>query len=299
MPYNKAMSVALLSPIGDLVFKRIFGTPQHADILANLLSAVLKLPKSEYEGLEFKDPHIIPDTEDGKLSILDVKLKTKAGRTIDIEIQVLYIKAMRERILYYASKLIAEQLSRKERYHKLKPVICVIISAYNLLPEEKKYHNVYKMLNTESHKLFSALLEIHTVELEKLPVSGDGTDLGNWIRFLRAEKEDEMEMIAETNEMIGRAYGVLAELSADEEFRAQVAARDKAILDYNTLMAEAKEEGWEEGKQAGWEEGKQMGREEGREEGKADIAKNMLGMGFPAEQIHSATGLSIDAIMSL
>jgi predicted transposase/invertase (TIGR01784 family) len=299
MFYNKAMSVTLLSPIQDLVFKRIFGTLQYADILADLLSSVLQLPQSEYEGLEFKDPHIIPDTEDGKLSILDVKLKTKSGRMIDIEIQVLYIKAMRERILYYASKLIAEQLSKKERYHKLKPVICVIISAYNLLPEEKKYHNVYKILNTESHKLFSALLEIHTVELEKLPASGDGTKLGNWIRFLRAEKEDEMEMVAGTNEMIGRAYGVLVELSADEELRAQVAAREKAILDYNTLMAEAKEEGWEEGREEGRQEGRQEGKHIGWDERGADIAKNMLGMGFPAEQIHSATGLSIDAIMSL
>jgi hypothetical protein len=47
----------------------------------------------------------------------------------------------------------------------------------------------------------------------KLFAEGDGTALSGWMRFLRAEDEEEFTMVAEANPMIQKAYGVLAELS--------------------------------------------------------------------------------------
>jgi predicted transposase/invertase (TIGR01784 family) len=228
----------LLSPLTDLIFKRIFGDARNADILANLLLSILDLPEDDYAGLEFEDTHLKPEIEGGKLVILDVKVKTKAGTILDIEIQVCRATAMRARILFYASKLITDQMSESDNYKKIKPVILIVIADFNLLPEEAKYHNVYRLLNEDSHRLFSGLLEIHTIELKKLPEEGDGSELGKWMRFMKMREERDIRMLEEGNPMIQKAYGVLRKLSADEEFRLQVDAREKALRDYYSLVGD-------------------------------------------------------------
>ena len=54
---------------------------------------------------------------------------------------------------------------------------------------------------------------------------------------------------------INEAYEVLQKLSADERKRLEYEARQKAILDYNSQMSSAKEEGREEGIQIGEKRG--------------------------------------------
>ena len=54
---------------------------------------------------------------------------------------------------------------------------------------------------------------------------------------------------------INEAYEVLQKLSADERKRLEYEARQKAILDYNSQMSSAREEGREEGIQIGEKRG--------------------------------------------
>jgi len=56
-------------------------------MLVSLLKSFLELPQEEYE-LTFLDTHLKPETEDDKLGIVDVKINTKTGKIINIEIQV-------------------------------------------------------------------------------------------------------------------------------------------------------------------------------------------------------------------
>jgi predicted transposase/invertase (TIGR01784 family) len=254
------MSGDLLSPIQDLVFKRIFGDARNADILASLLSSILQLPEGEYEHLELGDPHILPETDDGKLAILDVKVKTKSGIILDIEVQVFYVQAMRARVLYYGCDLITNQMKRGDNYARVKPVISIVIADFDLVPEESDYHNVYHIMNDKSHKIFSSLLEIHTIELQKFPLDGDRTPLADWLQFLKTQNGGEINMIAQTNPMVKKAVGILVELSADEKLREQVRAREKALHDYNSLMEDAQEFGLKRG----LEEGQAIGRAEER-----------------------------------
>ncbi|GHU44765.1 hypothetical protein FACS1894190_16420 [Spirochaetia bacterium] len=254
MVYYDDMSHELLSPTQDIVFKSIFGDRKNADILANLLSTILPLTEEECSSLSFVDTHQNPLTEDGKLAILDVKVVTKEGKTIDIEIQVYQVKAMRARILYYGAGMITEQLKSSDRYSEIKPVVCIVISAFDMIPEETDFHNKYNIANEKSHNIFSPLFEIHTIELPKIPkdgLLGKDVALGYWVSFLGAKTKEELDMLAQHNPMIKKAVGVLVHLSADEQFRMQAAARDKAMRDYNTLMGEARAEGIEEGIEKG------------------------------------------------
>jgi predicted transposase/invertase (TIGR01784 family) len=131
-----------------------------------------------------------------------------------------------------------------------------------LVPEETDCHNIYHIKNEQSHKTFSNLLEIHTIELKKLDKEGSNKRLQNWLKFLKARTEGELEMVAQTNPMINKARGILMELSADEILREQIRARKRAWLDYNTLMYEAHEQGHK----LGLEEGHEQGLEEGETE---------------------------------
>ena len=82
------MAFQYLSPKSNFIFKQIFGDQRNADILGGFLQAVLDLPAEEYDHLTIVDPHLMPGRESEKLSILDVRLHTKSGNAIDVEIQV-------------------------------------------------------------------------------------------------------------------------------------------------------------------------------------------------------------------
>ena len=58
---------------------------------------------------------------------------------------------------------------------------------------------------------------------------------------------------------INEAYEVLQKLSSDERKRLEYEARQKAILDYNSQMSSAREEGREEGIQIGEKRGEKRG----------------------------------------
>jgi hypothetical protein len=54
------------------------------------------------------------------------------------------------------------------------------------------------------HPRRSVPLEIHVLNLERLPPEGEGK-LADWLRFLKAETEEEFKMAAEKNPMIQEA----------------------------------------------------------------------------------------------
>lgn len=92
------------------------------------------------------------------------------------------------------------------------------------------------------------------------------------IYFFNAEHKEEFEMAAEANPYIERAYGKLAQLSADEMKRLEYEAREKAIRDHNYLMKYNMEQGMKKGLEEGHKSGLEKGRKEGIEQGlKASI----------------------------
>ena len=62
---------------------------------------------------------------------------------------------------------------------------------------------------------------------------------------------------------INEAYEVLQKLSADERKRLEYEARQKAILDYNSQMSSAREEGIQIGEKSGEKHGEARGIKKG------------------------------------
>jgi len=116
----------ILPPTNDWIFKLLFGDERNKDNLINLLKAFIKMPQEEYE-LIFLDTHLKPEFTKDKLGILDVKVKTKSGRIINIEVQVNPQKHIGKRISFYKSKLIVGQIAESQHYEAIQDVICICI----------------------------------------------------------------------------------------------------------------------------------------------------------------------------
>jgi predicted transposase/invertase (TIGR01784 family) len=264
--------------------KKQFGDPGNNRFLVSFLQSVLDLPKEEYDRVEIADPNLQREYEEDKLSVVDVRIHTKSGKIVNIEVQVADTREIRERVIYSNAKSIAVQLHAGNGYFQLKKVISIQITDFVLLGEEEGYHNVYKLGNVESHKVLSELAEIHILELSRIPEGTTIDDmLVNWMRFLSSKNEKEVDMAVRAAPIIKEAGVRLKQLSEDERMQLLEARRIKFEYEQWDIKHTAYEDG----------------RDEGIEEGIEKVAGNLKRIGMPIEQIMETTGLSKEEIYKL
>jgi predicted transposase/invertase (TIGR01784 family) len=273
---NPQRVIPVLLPVkSDVIFRIFFADERNVEDLVDFLKSVLHLADDEYERIEVADPHLTRDFVDDKLAIIDVKLYTKSKKTIHIEIQLKVPDEFKSRIVYYAAKLITEQIGDGGKYANINKVISIIITDEPLIEESTRYHHRFTLTDIDTGVQLSDLIEIHTLELDKLPESADGTKLYDWAKFIDAETEEELDMLAERNPEFKRSVIKLRELSADEKARDLYDRRLKAERD------------------------RAMFENEAENRGRADVARKLLGMGLPLAQIIEATGYTQQQVEAL
>jgi predicted transposase/invertase (TIGR01784 family) len=269
----------IFSPAVDWVFKLLFGDERNKSMLIDLLGSFLELPKEEYE-LEFLDTHLKKEAVYEKWGIIDVKIRTKTGKVIDIEIQVNPFEELGKRLSFYKSKMVVAQIGEGADYSVIQKVICVCITNYTVFPWRDGYLNKFIFCNPETGLTFDEIPEeVYTLEIPKVPKQSDGKGIWDWLQFLRSKTKEEFDMVAETNEEIRKAVKQLYILSQDQKNRDEYEWRLKCLRDYNTGMNSA--------------------FRSGKAEGKAEVAKKMKARGRSIEEIAEDTGLSVDEIETL
>lgn len=283
----------LLSKTNDKVFKEIF--TRNKSCMADFLKCILNIPDEEFEYLEFLDTHTRKGSPlDGEY-ILDIKVKTKS-HVIDVEMQVKRFPIMEQRIIVYLANMVKDQSCEGFKYKDIKKSVSIIIAAEHNVTDDERYFHKYSMRDEKDNSMFTDLLEINLLELQKLPKADDGTNLWDWLRFIKkTNNQEEMEMLAHENPEIEKAYDALQDLSNDEAIRHEAQQREMYLQNEMAINEERYEQGIKEGIEKGIKEGK----EQGIKEGKIEIAKNLLSIHLPLEQISNATGLSIDEIKEL
>lgn len=275
------MKRELLSKTNDKVFKEIF--TRNKSCMADFLKCILSIPDEEFEDLEFLDTHTRKGSAlDGEY-ILDIKVKTKS-HVIDVEMQVKRSPIMEQRIIVYLANMVKDQSCEGFKYKDIKKSVSIIIAAEHNLTNDNRYFHKYSMRDEKDNSMFTDLLEVDLLELKKLPKADDGTNLWDWLRFIKTNNEEEMEMLAHENPEIEKAYDALQDLSNDEVIRHEAQQREMYLQNEMAINEERYEQGMKEGK------------EQGIKEGKIEIAKNLLRINLPLEQISAATGLSVDEI---
>ena len=192
------------------------------------------------------------DTEDGKYGILDVRVRMKNGSQMDLEMQVAPFEFWNNRVIFYLSKMYAEQVKEGDKYKNLKPCIHVSILNFNLFHEDQTCFREIAFCDLTTKQKYTGLLEIYVLELKKLPPEQKEEPLIiKWMRFLAAESREDFEKMAGEDNYINEAYEVLQKLSADERKRLEYEARQKAIMDYDSQMSSSREEGIRIGEERG------------------------------------------------
>lgn len=268
------------------MFKYIFGDVKHKRALISFLNAALKIPKEELEGLEILNPELPKDYKEDKKGILDVRVKTKDRKEIDIEVQILQSKFMPERTLFYWGKMYTQQIESGQDYTKLKKCITINIVDFDVTPL-KKLNSTFHIFEDETKYKLTDVLEIHFLELKKLydnEIPKDENDpLVMWMEFIDGKREV-IDMISRKNEDINYAYDLLKVISKDKEARMAYEAKMAALRDEKTRLVEAKEEG------------RMEGIEIGMQKGTINVAKNLISLGADISMIIKATGLTEDEI---
>jgi predicted transposase/invertase (TIGR01784 family) len=270
------LSRVILPVKRDVIFKIYFADKRNIEFLTDFLKATLPIPADEYDELVVVDPHLVRDFADDKLGIVDVKLKTVSGKTIHIDIQVAPFPHMKSRIAYYDAKMITEQLGKGEDYKNIKQVISIIITEDEFIPNSPNCHHRFTMYDKENSVELTDIVEVHTLELCKVPPllqeAPEDNRLYNWLRFINAEEEIELEAVAQRDPIIKQAVLKLMELSDDERARMLLDKREMERMDESVREEAARIEG---------------------EKTKAlTIAKNALQMKIPIDDVIKLTGLA-------
>lgn len=280
------MSKGLLDPKVDFVFKNIFGSPNHPEILISFLNATLKA-KKKIVNVDIKKTDIEKQYIEDKYSRLDVKATTSNDEIINIEIQLKNENNMVKRSLYYLSKMYEEQLNEKEDYSKLIRTVCINILNFKYLKTEN-FHTGYRFKELITNEELTDVMEVHFIEIPKLKDSSDEKDmLVAWTEFLKDPESEKVRGLELSVDEIRQAKDELIRMSNDKKQRELYDMRANSLRDKISELNAAEKKGREEG------------REEGAKNKAIEIARNMKLNGLDTETISKITGLSLLEIEEL
>jgi predicted transposase/invertase (TIGR01784 family) len=174
-----------IDPKVDCVFKTLFGSDDHRDLLIHFLNALLAedlaAPITEVDIL---NPYNERETLDDKLTVVDVKARDAARRIFQIEIQLLVFANLAPRILYAWADLFSQQLQRGGDYRALQPVYAIWILDGTLFRERPEYAHRYRWRDDRGRLLLDHGT-IRVFELSKFDVEPVQSDAECWLRFLK------------------------------------------------------------------------------------------------------------------
>ena len=285
---QKQEQAFLMLPSVDFCFQELM---EDREVLRGFCGAILRVPPEEIEEIELLPKQLRKKHKEEKYGILDVHIRLNNGERMNIEMQSTSYDYWQERSLFYLSKMYVEQIKQGEDYDSLKKCIHVGILNFNLFRHDR-YYSRFHIWEDTSREMYTDKFEIHILELPKLAqYEYPETELLRWAQFFGAKNREEMQMLAEQDKYIDKAYRRLEEMSADEHKRWEYEMRQKAIRDHRHMLASGRREGEKIGEQRGLEQGERKKA--------VEIARKMLGDKMPIEKVAEYSGLSLEEIQKL
>lgn len=265
-----------IPPKSDVCMKELF---QNETVLKYFISAVLAIPPEEICTIRPKNTFLRRRYRKQKQGILDVLAEMNDNTKINIELQIKHYAYWDRRQLFYLAKLYTEDMKSGEDYALLKKCVSVSILDFNLT-DRKEYHHVYRLRDGQGD-VFSDVLEIHILELrKKLKESGE---VEEWLRFFRADCEEDLGRMRTKNPGILEAIREVKEMSLSRRLRIRYEAHLKQIRDEKAWKAYERAEA----------------RKEGLAEGRSQIIRNMVSQKIPDQEIIRLSGCSEEELKKI
>ena len=248
--------------LSDGVFKIVFAKEKDHTLLISLVNAMLDLHgKAAIKSITLEMQEY-PGILTKKDCILDIIGTTNAGKKVLIEIQQNKGKLFRDRVEYYISRVIENQVHTSEKY-KLPQIYFLGLLDFDLFPDEPNeyIHHVDEMCHGKKFfpKIQKVFVEIGKfLKLEKAgKTKNDHSDAAQWLRAIKSiiKEEPAPEQILK-NETFKRLLDSVKLINfAEEAFNLEVG-------NMTDVMAEL-------------EEAFYKGERRGRKDERANSEKNM------------------------
>ena len=277
----------------DWAFKYLF--QNHPDLLIVLLNDILN---EEISSVEFRNTELLDVAPSDKRIIFDLLCQTPNG-TILVEMQKVSRFDQRDRLFFYGSRLVTRQVKRGDEDYVLAPVKVICIMNYEDVhpnsPDDKiLYH--YRTQEIETGEPFGSQMSFFLLELPRVMRYTDEYEspIAGWCRIFRnfaifAKSRSEKDARFKKLDRAMRVSG-LDDKEIDNYFSDMMT--EKEMRPY---IKGAEQQGYRNGFKAGTEQGMAEGIEKGIEK----VAKSLLSLGIPVEQIVIATGLSKEKIEAI
>ncbi len=284
--------------LSDLFARYLLGKSGNEDLLENLVNATLSdFNFEEVKDLEIIDPFNLSENIELKESIIDVKAKTKDNKTVIIEFQLCGNMNFVDRIFYYISKNVVNELKEGEDYPKIQKIISINLLDFNLdFKDAGKPHRCFKLIDTKNQNISLDYIQMHIIEVQRfINILENSTveelkrnKLLTWMKFFTSKDlrliENELK---EANPIMTKAIEEYKRFTSDDKLMRAYAARDAFLVGQKMMLSREREEGIREGKL------------EGIKENSYAIAKTLKQMNMDDASISKATGLTIEEVEKL
>ncbi len=182
--------------LSDGVFKIVFAEEKGHSLLISLVNAMLNLQGSAAIKSITLEMQEYPGIFNKKNCILDIIGTTHAGEKVLVEVQQKPDKFFRDRVEYYISRVIENQVHTSETY-ELPQIYFIGLLDFEMFPEEPKeyLHHVDEMCHGKKFfpKIQKVFVEIDKFfELENAGITaGDKSEAAQWLRAIKAIIKEE------------------------------------------------------------------------------------------------------------
>jgi len=268
--------------LSDGVFKVVFAEEKDHTLLISLVNAMLDLQGDRAIKSITLEMQEFPGVLNKKDCILDIIGTTNAGQRVLVEIQQKKDTFFRDRVEYYISRVIENQVHTSEKY-ELPQIYFLGLLDFEMFPEEPEeyIHHVDEMCHGRKFfpKIQKVFVEIEKFfELEKAgKTENDNSDAAQWLRAIKAviKEEPAPEQILKNETFQRLLESVKLIRFANEIFNLEVGSM-------TDLMAE-----------------RENAFVAGKEEKAREMARQLKIMGDPVEKIAAVSGLPVEEIRAL
>lgn len=276
----------------DIAFRKIFGNENRKEVLISFLNAVLLLEDDKrIVGVDILTPYQLPALKGGKVTIVDVKAKDQSGKNYIVEMQVAEVEGFDKRVLYYASKSYSSQIERGDEYEKLDPTFFIGILDFEIT-QNPDYLSRHKIVDIETGENVISDIEFNFIELPKFNKQENelSTIIDQWVYFLKYAENLDVIPEGVKDKGLKNAYEdadkhnwTKAELDAydyafmrEQDERGRMSFAIKKAVKVAVIEAEQKAQKETE-----------------------NIARKLLRLGLPLNDIIESTGLMLEQVEKL
>ena len=275
----------------DRAFKEVFLNPNNSDLLKALLEFILKI---KIDKLEVKKTELLSGNVNVKDKRVDAIVHT-GNKKIEIEINSQNKDYLHTRSTAYICNIYQSNANVGDTYNEDTDIIQVNLTWG--LGRNNDEMKIFKIMN-EKGELYVKNFIIYEINMDyydKIWYSKNEEEIkkNQYMIMLDLDKKELKNM--PKDKIVDKYITNVTIVNDDPEFQKYMSEEEDKKKIQNSLLSEAKEEGISQGYTSGINDG----ISKGVSQEKINIAKNLLSMNMPIEDISKATGLSINEIKGL